>query len=464
MAGGSADGVVAASLPPAEESAAVPRPGLVPADPTPQKPDARVASPDDAIVLRENSAGVASNFAASGREDPEQDVAPPGTKGAETPAAMAAKGGRYRDPADASIAGPAIPAGSDYPSSTCLAPEDAAAIQSKLELLIRQEASSKPDSPANSAATPTAAAGRMASPSMLGRRRLWRTLAFGVLLVGSLAIAATAYTRAGARERCLDGPRARSTDAEAAIGRLQRTADSAQPPVDRLQQEAAGSRAEVARLKAEIAAIAEAQAPLLARLDRQQADFTTRIEALRKTAAGDAQVQRLQTEVATLLQEQAPLVAEMRTQGTDLGQRIDGLLEEAIRDRTELARLKEQVIGISQSLPRTAVAPDPQQKGLIDEVAKLRQEILANRTGLRRLEGEFDTIKRASLQKPPDTELNTSSACPPPVACGRNAAGRGRPPRRREAAHRPTRCPQELSAFHGGGAAKEPTGAGARRY
>ncbi len=274
------------------------------------------------------------------------------------------------------------------------------------------------------------------------RPRGWRKFVFGSLLVGAPAIAFAAFIvtmgerakaameealardgaaliaqleqRGSAAEAVLQRLLQRGAEAEAAIGRQRQMADIARPQIDRLQQEAASNRGELARLNSELAAISKAYSPLLARLDRQQADSVSRMEALRKNAESDgAEIKRLQSQVAMILQERAPLVAEMRNQGTDLGTRIDRLLQEAIRDRTELARLKAQVIGSSLSLPHTTGAANPQQTGLIDEVTKLRQEMLATRTGLSRLEGAVDAIKRTSSgTKPQNTELNTSSIAP----------------------------------------------------
>jgi DNA repair exonuclease SbcCD ATPase subunit len=260
------------------------------------------------------------------------------------------------------------------------------------------------------------------------RRRRWRTVTFWSLLAGVPAMALAAFIvtmgerakaameealardsapliarleqRGRAAEAMLQGLLQRGAEAEAAIGRQRQMADLARPRIDQLQQEAASSRGELARLNSELAALSQAYAPRLARLDRQQADAVPRLEALGKNAESDrAEIKRLQSQVATISQTQAPLAAEMRKQGAELGTRIDRLLQETVRDRTELARLKAQVIGSSLS----------QQTGLIDEVTTLRQEVLANRTGLSRLEGAVDAIKQASSGAKPPTELDTAA-------------------------------------------------------
>jgi hypothetical protein len=288
-------------------------------------------------------------------------------------------------------------------------------------------------------ATPSAetSQARFAVGSDRSRLKSWRKFAVGLLLAGApvLSLSAIAFVdpartttteealeRGGERLQGVADPvpplEQKVADAEAAIGRLAQAGKVSQSKVDQLQQQAAGTLAELANLKTEVvAALSKARLPLVAQIDRQQADLLVQIEALRNKAASDgAQMEKLQKGVAALSQAQAPLAAELEAELEEQRRYFvaltDQLRQEAIGDRTDLARLKDQVKSSSEFLPAAAKALSGQQTDLFDDVAKLRQEVLASRASLSVLESELDDIKRAaSAQAQPKAE--TESIGPP---------------------------------------------------
>jgi hypothetical protein len=202
-------------------------------------------------------------------------------------------------------------------------------------------------------------------------------------------------------------------ETEAAIGRLARSTEISQSKIDQLQQQAAGNLAELARLKTEVVAtLAKARLPLVAQIDRRQAEVLGQIEALRNKVSSDgAQMEQLQKRVATLSQAPASSAAELQEQRRYFVALTDRLRQEAIGDRTDLARLKDQVKNSSEFLPAAAMAFSRQQTDLIDDVAKLRQEVLASRASLSLLEGHLDDLKQAASARaqPKTGEPETAS-------------------------------------------------------
>jgi hypothetical protein len=170
---------------------------------------------------------------------------------------------------------------------------------------------------------------------------------------------------------------------------------------ERQQRDDASNRDDLTRLRAQLAEALQTQSALDAEFSRQRAAVASQLDALRQGAGRDREaLSKVGQRLADVTQAQGPLRTDFERQRTALGAEIRRLQQEAAGSRAEVARLRTEMAAIVQAqLPLVA----------------LQQEMLANRAGLRHLEGEFDAIRGASSRgKPLQTELNTSSIAPVP--------------------------------------------------
>jgi hypothetical protein len=171
--------------------------------------------------------------------------------------------------------------------------------------------------------------------------------------------------------------------------------------LERQQRNEASNRDDLTRLRAHLAQALQTQSALDAEFNRQRAAVALQLDTLRQDRGRDRDaLGHVGQRLADMTQAQGPLRTALERQRADLRAEIGRLQQEAAGSRAEVARLRTEMAAIVQA-----------QSPLL----ALREEMLANRAGLRHLEGEFDAIKRASSGgKPLQTELNTSSIAPMP--------------------------------------------------
>jgi 5-carboxymethyl-2-hydroxymuconate isomerase len=156
---------------------------------------------------------------------------------------------------------------------------------------------------------------------------------------------------------------------------------------ERQQRDDASNRDDLTRLRAQLAEALQTQSALDAEFSRQRAAVASQLDALRQGAGRDREaLSQVGQRLADVTQAQGPLRTDFERQRTALGAEIRRLQQEAAGSRAEVARLRTEMAAIVQAqFPLVA----------------LQQEMLANRAGLRHLEGEFDAIRRASSRGKP---------------------------------------------------------------